>query len=555
MLFVNNRNCILCLDAFGVPNMGVINFSIDHNLLKILKKNLSADIFIETGTFKGEILEVVKNHFKQIYSIELSHSLYKQAYDKFKNFPHIYILHGDSAETLKTLMLTLCNTPAVYWLNAHWCIASNTEGELSQCPLIRELNAIKHLHSDSVIMIDNARLFPHETSQWPSFNEVIAALQQLSETHNIMVVNDCILYFPTKIKSDIELYAHHYGIDWLSVLDKSRDYDNSVNLLREKEHILQSFIEGFHSYGHIKYLWKKLKLTLKPLLTPKLGRLNHHDPKPLFIPNYYNRKPKLARPPLISIVTPSFNQGIFLERTIKSILSQQYPNLEYIIQDGGSHDNTIEILERYSSSIKHWESKFDDGQSSAINLGFCHATGEIMAYLNSDDLLLPGSLHYISHYFEKHPHVDVVYGHRILIDENDHEIGRWTLPSHNSHVLSWADYIPQETLFWRRQIWEKVGGKIDKSFRFAMDWDLILRFRDAGAKFTRLPRFLGAFRVHAQQKTSAQISQIGMEEMKRIRLRYHQRELLPVEIKDATRMYLYRHLLNHFLYTLGLLRY
>ena len=140
-----------------------------------------------------------------------------------------------------------------------------------------------------------------------------------------------------------------------------------------------------------------------------------------------------------------------------------------------------------------------------------------MAWWNSDDLLLRGSFAYIVSYFNRHPKVDVVYGHRILIDENDQQIGRWMLPKHNNEVLSWADYIPQETLFWRRSIWDKAGGQIDESFRFAMDWDLLIRFREADAKFVRLPRFMGAFRIHMQQKTSAEISEIGVQEMTRIR--------------------------------------
>src|SRR5262249_23541680 len=144
----------------------------------------------------------------------------------------------------------------------------------------------------------------------------------------------------------------------------------------------------------------------------------------------------------------------------------------------------------------------DEGQTQAINLGFQHTSGEIMAYLNSDDLLLPGSLAYVAGYMAAHPEVDVVYGHRILIDECDDEVARWVLPRHDDRVLTWANFVPQETLFWRRRIWERVGGTLDASFQFAMDWDLILRFREAGARFVRLPRFLGAFRVHARQKTS-----------------------------------------------------
>jgi hypothetical protein len=140
-----------------------------------------------------------------------------------------------------------------------------------------------------------------------------------------------------------------------------------------------------------------------------------------------------------------------------------------------------------------------------------------MCWLNSDDLLLPGALTTVSNFFQENPTVDVVYGNRLQIDVNDQEIGRWIIPGHDGRVLSWADYIPQETLFWRRRIWETVGGEIDESFSFAMDWDLLVRFRDAGAVFAHIPRFLGAFRVHEQQKTSSTINQVGFQEMSRIR--------------------------------------
>jgi len=308
--------------------------------------------------------------------------------------------------------------------------------------------------------------------------------------------------------------------------------------------------------GHAKNLAANSIIgIIKQFFKPRLGTLYQHRARPAAIPKYYLDKPDLTRTPTISIVTPAFNQGKYIERTIKSILDQHYPTLEYIIQDGGSKDGTLAILEQYQSSLKHWQSAKDNGQSAAINKGFQHATGEIMAYINSDDILLPGTLHYVANYFEKHPEVDVVYGHRILIDEFDHEIGRWVLPPHNSKVISWADYIPQETLFWRRHIWDKSGGKIDESFKFAMDWDLVLRFIEAGANIVRLPRFLGAFRVHTEQKTIANISDTGIQEMRRIRQRCHGRQISYQEIKRNCGLYLMKHIILHRLYQIGIIRY
>jgi len=234
------------------------------------------------------------------------------------------------------------------------------------------------------------------------------------------------------------------------------------------------------------------------------------------------------------------------------VLEQGYRELEYIVQDGGSSDGSPAILDRYRSCLHHVESARDGGQAAGINRGFRHATGEILAYLNSDDRLLPGALHYVARYFARHPEIDVVYGHRVLIDETDCEVGRWVLPPHDDEVLSWADYVPQESLFWRRRAWEAVGSRLDENLQFAMDWDLLLRFRSAGRRFARVPRFLAAFRIHSAQKTSAQISTRGAAEMARLRERVHGRSVSQEEVAEGVQRYLRRHLLYHKLYRLGL---
>lgn len=317
--------------------------------------------------------------------------------------------------------------------------------------------------------------------------------------------------------------------------------------LQEKERVIQELagaVRAFrmaHSRPSRKESLARLVSQLRAVVTPRLGNLNQHAPRELRLPKHYARSIHVTQPPRISIVTPSFKQARFIERTIRSVLDQSYPNLEYYVQDGGSEDGTTEVLERYADRLAGWESHPDSGQSRAINLGFARTSGEIMAWLNSDDILLPGALAFVADYFNRHPEIHVVYGHRVLINENDQQIGRWMLPAHDDAVLSWADYVPQETLFWRRRIWDKVGGKVDESFRFAMDWDLLLRFRAAGAKFRRLPRFLGAFRVHPHQKTSAAISDIGQQEMARIRARELGHEVSYMEIGRAILPYLLRH--------------
>jgi GT2 family glycosyltransferase len=300
----------------------------------------------------------------------------------------------------------------------------------------------------------------------------------------------------------------------------------------------------------------RLRVYLSRLrLRPKLGRLEHHPPIDVQVPKRYLKPVKLSDPPTISIVTPSYNQGEYVEQTITSILDQEYPKLEYVIQDGNSTDETRSVLERYGPRLHRWEMREDDGHAHAVNLGFAGSSGEIMAWLNSDDILLPGALAYVARYFERHPKVDAVYGHRVLIDDAGKEIGRWVMPRHSDKILSWADYVPQETLFWRRSLWEKIGGELDGSWPFALDWDLLVRFVDADAKIVRVPRFLGGFRIHPAQKTSSIAQTQGKDEMNRIRLRTLGREPSRQEIGDALRWYLRRHVVLHKLYRARLLRY
>jgi glycosyltransferase involved in cell wall biosynthesis len=290
-------------------------------------------------------------------------------------------------------------------------------------------------------------------------------------------------------------------------------------------------------------------------LRPNLGILIQHPPRPAALPGRYFKVKKLLQPaPRISIVTPTYNYGHFLERTLKSVIGQGYPHLEHIIQDGGSTDDTLELVEKYRHRIKHFESRPDHGQAHAINLGFRHATGEIMAYLNSDDVLLPGTLSYVANYFSRHANIDVIYGHRLIIDESDMVIGEWCMPAHDRETLRWTDFVPQETVFWRRRIWDKVGGALDESFQFAMDWDLLLRFQAAGAVFRRLPRYLAAFRVHARQKTTAQISRLGDEEIARLRLRNFGRVVTLAEVRSHTRAFLSRSIWHRWLHKLTIIK-
>lgn len=262
------------------------------------------------------------------------------------------------------------------------------------------------------------------------------------------------------------------------------------------------------------------------------------------MPAKYLREQAPSPAPGVSIVTPSYQQGRFLGRTLYSVVNQGYPALEYVVEDGGSTDETLDVLQRFGPLLTRWRSEHDDGQADAINRGFAGSSGEIMAWLNSDDLLLPGSLAYVARFFADNPDVDVVYGNRIMIDENDAQIGTWILPPHDDLALTLADHIPQETIFWRRRIWEAAGGHVDPSFSYALDWDLLLRFRDAGARMVRLPRYLGAFRVHNEQKSMIDWD-AGLVECALLRERVHGRPVSTEEVLTRLRPYLVRHVLAH----------
>lgn len=314
---------------------------------------------------------------------------------------------------------------------------------------------------------------------------------------------------------------------------------------------MKTFLGRIPFLKPVYHFFRKIynRLPLKPDL--KLGRLYQHPPYPIRLPiQYFHTLPLQGPVPKISIVTPSYNYGDYIETTVRSVFQQDYPNLEYILQDGGSSDTTLKRLEKFREKFHHFESAPDSGQAQAINKGFQHATGDILAYLNADDFLCPFTLQYVANYFAVHPDVDVVYGYRLIVDKNDQVVGEWVMPSHDDEMLRWADYIPQETLFWRRRIWEKVGGRLDESFHFAMDWDLLLRFQRAGAVMHCLPRFLGAFRVHERQKTSTQQDSIGEVEVNRLRAQALGKAVSPAELWEKIRPFLYRAWFSHHIHML-----
>ncbi|WP_234682254.1 glycosyltransferase family 2 protein [Bradyrhizobium monzae] len=314
--------------------------------------------------------------------------------------------------------------------------------------------------------------------------------------------------------------------------------ENRVALLERNQHL----IAAGQRRASLRSFWRRPPMWTFEQYPPRLLNLNAFKPAPA-IP---------ANAPRIAMVTPSYNHAQYLGATIDSIVSQAYPNLYYHVQDGASIDSTLELLKSRGDSIS-WKSEPDEGQSNAINLGFAGVDCEIMAYLNSDDMLLPGTLAYVANYFMEHPDVDIIYGHRVFIDREGLEVGRAVLPRHDGKALQYADYIPQETMFWRKRVWDRIGP-IDESFHYAMDWDFILRAQAAGFKFVRLPRFLACFRIHDAQKTAATYS-IGVREMGILRRRVLGFDPTQMQIRRAIAPYLVQQLAYHYGCKLGLLQY
>jgi glycosyltransferase involved in cell wall biosynthesis len=205
--------------------------------------------------------------------------------------------------------------------------------------------------------------------------------------------------------------------------------------------------------------------------------------------------------PRISIVTPSYNQGAYLDETIRSILSQDYPDLEYIVMDGGSTDGSVEIIRRYADQISFWASEPDGGQADALRKGFCRATGDVFAWTNSDDTLKEGTLRKVGELFRRRPEIDLVYGNVDIVHASGE---RWytAYPVIDLRILLYeSPFIPQQAMFWRRTLYERVGG-VNPALRFAMDFELTVKFLLGGARLEKIPEVLANFRSHPGAKST-----------------------------------------------------
>jgi len=204
--------------------------------------------------------------------------------------------------------------------------------------------------------------------------------------------------------------------------------------------------------------------------------------------------------PLVTIVTPSYNQAKFLEATILSVLNQDYKNIEYIIIDGGSTDGSVDIIKKYEPKLAFWKSESDKGQSHAINKGFLQAKGQIFNWLNSDDILMPSAVSIAIRYLLQNPLIGMVFGDRVVINRKNQIIRIEEYPTFSKNCFRIDPCLAQETSFFRKELWEKSEG-LDESLHFSMDTDLWFKFLRQKSIIYHIPFILGVWREHGLSKS------------------------------------------------------
>src|ERR1035437_616507 len=205
--------------------------------------------------------------------------------------------------------------------------------------------------------------------------------------------------------------------------------------------------------------------------------------------------------PKITVVTPSFNQAQFLEQTILSVIGQGYPNLEYIIMDGGSNDGSADIIKSYEHHLTYWQSQKDNGQGAAINEGFARSTGDILCWLNSDDMYMPGTLLRIGKMYKEITEPTIIFGNCLHFNEHNSKTrGSDVQEAQKTLNLELCDYIIQPSSFWNRIVWEK-NGKLNESFHYTFDWEWFIRAGRSGIRFSPVKEYLSLYRIHEAHKS------------------------------------------------------
>lgn len=263
--------------------MGAYHFSLDPALASLFAEHCGLRNFVETGTFRGDTLASLLGTFRQLYSVELSPELAGDARRRFAGEERVHLFCGDAAECLRDVRTALEGAPALYWLDAHWCVADGTAGEKSQCPLLEELAALDPLHQEDVVLIDDARLFlapppaPHETSDWPGFQQILENFARIRKDHHLMVLNDVIVIFPARLSEVVNAFAREHGEDLSEVTRKAREREE---LALQKEELAAAhsraaeFGESMRrEYDNLLRRVRQLEAELRPLPVRAASRL------------------------------------------------------------------------------------------------------------------------------------------------------------------------------------------------------------------------------------------------------------------------------------------
>jgi glycosyltransferase involved in cell wall biosynthesis len=236
---------------------------------------------------------------------------------------------------------------------------------------------------------------------------------------------------------------------------------------------------------------------------------------------------------LVSIITPSFNQAAYLEQTMLSVLQQDYPHIEYLVVDGGSTDNSVDIIRKYEDKLAWWVSEKDKGQADAINKGFSQATGEVIAWLNSDDYYLAGAISAGVKIFEEHPEVVLAYGNMLSVDEHGKTFNTLNYKQLTLEDLLCFQIIGQPAVFMRRSALQKAG-ELDVSFHFMLDHHLWIRLAQLG-KILHVDQTWAAARYHAEAKNLAQAAAFGRDAFRILDAVSHDKNLVSVFAKVKRR--------------------
>ena len=236
---------------------------------------------------------------------------------------------------------------------------------------------------------------------------------------------------------------------------------------------------------------------------------------------------------LVSIVTPSFNQSAYLEQAMKSVLDQDYPNIEYIVMDGGSTDSSVDIIKRHAARLAFWTSERDRGQADAINNGMAHAHGEILAWLNSDDYYLPGAISSAVKIFEQNPDIVLIYGDMLAVNENSETINALKYQQLTLEDLLCFQIIGQPAVFFRREVFEK-SGELDTTFHFLLDHQLWIKIATQG-QILHVNQTWAAARYHAEAKNRAKAAEFGREAFRILDWASHDEKLSSILASAAKR--------------------